>query len=431
MTATLTALPAACDAWSIDQALAVSFLANVPDNVYFKDRESRFIAFSQSQLRVFGLSRPEDLLGKTDFDFFDDVHARRAFEDEQQVIRTGEPIIGQLEKETWPDGRVTWVITHKLPLRDAKGAIIGTFGISRDVTEARRTEEALETARKELMDASRIAGMAEVATGVLHNVGNVLNSLNVSATVIANGLRETKVESLEKLSTMLHEQGPNLGSFLAEDPRGRRVPELVTTLAIHFAQERARLLEELETLQSGIDHVKDIVAMQQAYATTINVAEALEARALMEDAIRMNSAALMRHDVNVVREYQPAPPVQVEKGRVLQILVNLIRNAKYACDEGAPAEKRITLRVVPHEETVDLIVQDNGIGISEENLSQIFRHGFTTRAHGHGFGLHSSALAAREMRGTLSAHSDGPGRGAIFTLTLPRAPSVAVADLAG
>jgi PAS domain S-box-containing protein len=413
---------------AVEQALVTAFLENVPDNVYFKDRESRFIAVSRSQLKVFNLKRVEDVLGKTDFDFFDEVHARPAFEDEQRVMRTGEPIIGKLEKETWPDGRITWVISHKMPLRDATGTIIGTFGISKDVTEARRTEEALETARKELMDASRIAGMAEVATGVLHNVGNVLNSLNVSATVIANGLRQSKVESLEKLGTLLRDQGPQLGTFLSVDPRGKRVPELVATLAAHFAEERTRLLSELQTLQEGIDHVKDIVAMQQAYATMVSVAEALEGATLMDDAVRMNSAALLRHDVRVVRDYRDAPPVLVEKGRVLQILVNLIRNAKYACDEGSSAEKVITLRVVPHDEKVDLVVEDNGIGIPAENLTQIFRHGFTTRANGHGFGLHSSAIAAREMRGTLAVHSDGVGKGARFTLTLPRAqPLVASA----
>src|SRR5690606_33147078 len=142
---------------------------------------------------------------------------------------------------------------------------------------------------------------------------------------------------------------------------------------------------------------------------------------------RMNAAALMRHDVEVVRGYHNTPLVQVEKARVLQILVNLIRTAKYACDDGAPPAKRITLRVIPRETTVDLVVEDHGIGIPPENLTQIFRHGFTTRSNGHGFGLHSSALAAREMHGTLTVHSDGTGRGARFTLSLPKAEVASVA----
>ena len=415
---------------SVDHTLVRAFLENVPDVVYFKDRDSRFIAVSRSMLRIFGRQQVEEIVGRTDFDFFDEAHARAAFEDEQRIVRTGEPVVGKLEKETWPDGRVTWALSDKLPLRDADGTIIGTFGISKDVTAARQTEEALETARKELMDASRVAGMAEVATGVLHNVGNVLNSLNVSASVLGQGLREWRVESLEKLAALLAAQGPELATFLTSDPRGQRVPELVARLATHFASERERMLQELHVLQEGIDHVKDIVAMQQAYATMVSVSEALEPAALMEDAVRMNAAALARHDVSVVRDYQPAPPVQVEKGRVLQILVNLIRNAKYACDDGPGGEKRITLRVVPHEAHVDLVVEDNGVGIPAENLTKIFQHGFTTRAHGHGFGLHSSALAASEMDGTLAAHSDGPGRGARFTLTLPRAQPVPAAAAA-
>ncbi|HEX3729232.1 MAG TPA: PAS domain-containing protein, partial [Opitutaceae bacterium] len=146
-----------------DRVLVAAFLANIPDNVYFKDRESRFIAASSSFLRYFGLSRAEDLVGKTDFDFFSASHARPALEDEQRIMRTGESIVGKVEKEVWPDGRVTWAMTSKLPLRDEEGAIIGTFGLSKDVTDAKKTEEALEKAHKDLVDASRLAGMAEVA----------------------------------------------------------------------------------------------------------------------------------------------------------------------------------------------------------------------------------------------------------------------------
>jgi signal transduction histidine kinase len=136
----------------------------------------------------------------------------------------------------------------------------------------------------------------------------------------------------------------------------------------------------------------------------------------------MNVSALARHDVTVVREYLPVPRVAVEKGKVLQILINLIRNAKYACDDGQkdnPREKILTMRIEPGNGLVRLIVRDNGIGIPQENLTRIFAHGFTTRSYGHGFGLHSSALAAKEMKGSLIALSDGPGCGATFVLELP------------
>ncbi|MEO6003532.1 MAG: ATP-binding protein [Opitutus sp.] len=408
------------DPFALDRALVSAFLQSIPDHVYFKDLESRFIAVSTSQALTVGCASPAALLGRTDFDIFNADHAGRALEDEQRIIRTGQPMIGKLENETWPDGRVTWVLTSKLPLRNEEGEIIGTFGISKDVTREKQTEAALERAQRDLVDASRIAGMAEVATGVLHNVGNVLTSLNVSASVIAAGFKESKVESLAKIATMLREHSSDLGDFIANDPKGRRIPEFLESLAQHSIAERDRLLAEAESLQRNVDHIKEIVAMQQSYATMVSIIEPLDPVQLMEDSLRMNLGALARHAVTVVRDFKSTPLVLAEKAKVLQILVNLIRNAKYAADDGGRADKAITLRIESTDEgRVRLIVADNGVGIPAENLTRIFAHGFTTRVGGHGFGLHSSANAAKEMKGSLIVHSDGLGKGAAFTLELP------------
>jgi signal transduction histidine kinase len=254
-------------------------------------------------------------------------------------------------------------------------------------------------------------------------VGNVLTSLNVSANVVATGLHQSKTASLTRLAELLAEHAADLGDFLTHDPKGRRVPEFMTSLADHLLGERDRLLAEVASLQQNIDHIKEIVGMQQAYATMLGVVESLDPAALMEDAVRMNAGALVRHDVAVERHFAPVPPIRAERGKVLQILVNLIRNAKYAADEGGAERKLITLGVVPGPEGfVRLSVRDNGIGIAPETLAKLFAHGFTTRSDGHGFGLHSSAVVAREMNGHLAAHSDGLGHGATFTLDLPLAP---------
>jgi signal transduction histidine kinase len=285
-------------------------------------------------------------------------------------------------------------------------------------------ERALQEARKQALEASRMAGMAEVATGVLHNVGNVLNSLNVSATVIASGLRQSKSDSLAKVSAMLEEHAADLGDFLAKDPKGRLVPGFLKSLSRHAVEETARLLGEIASLQKNIDHIKEIVTMQQTYATMVGVLEPLDAASLFEDSLRMNTAALLRHDVSVVRDFRPVAPVLAERGKVLQILINLIRNAKHALDEGRATAKVLTARLEPGPAgSVRFIVEDNGVGIPAENLTRIFAHGFTTRAHGHGFGLHSSVLAAKELHGSLTVQSDGPGTGAVFTLELPAADS--------
>jgi PAS domain S-box-containing protein len=409
-----------CDTTALDRVLVSAFLENAPDAIYFKDRESRFLAVSRAKARRHGVE-PVDLLGKTDADVFSEEHAQWARVEEEEIMNTGEPHLDRMERVTWPDGRQTWAVSSKMVLRDETGAIIGTWGQTTDVNEEQEMLLELEKTKRHLVDASRTAGMAEVATGVLHNVGNVLTSLNVSANVIATSLAQSKSESLGKLAALLNEHAHDLGEFVTHDPKGRRVLEFLDSLACHAAEERDRLVQEIASLQQNIDHIKEIVTMQQAYATMVGVVEPLDPVALMEDSLRMNAGALVRHDVAVVREFHPVPAVIGEKAKVLQILVNLIRNAKYACDERGGADKVITLRVEPAADTarVRLIVQDNGVGIPPENLPRIFEHGFTTRATGHGFGLHSAATVAKDLNGTLAVHSDGPGRGATFTLELP------------
>ncbi len=407
----------------LDEALVGAFLENVPDLIYFKDRDSRFIAVSASKARRHGLD-PAELTGKTDADVFPGEHARRARLDEERILATGEPVLGKLERIRWPDERDTWSETSKLPLRDADGTIIGTFGITKDVTAQQAMKDELEQTRRRVLDASRSAGMAEVATGVLHNVGNVLTSLNVSASVVSAGLRQSKAETLGRIAAVFEEHRDDLGDFLSNDPKGQRIPEFLASLARHAVEERDHLLREVASLQENIDHIKEIVTMQQAYATTAGVREPHDPAKLMEDSLRMNLGALARHEVDVVREFETCPAVLVEKGKVLQILINLIRNAKYAADEGRDTDRRVTLRVRPAgPDRVELVVADNGIGLAPELLPQIFTHGYTTRADGHGFGLHSAALAAQELGGTLTVASPGHGLGAAFTLSLPVAPA--------
>ena len=132
-----------------EKALIDELLINLPEHIYFKDKESRFIRFSHSMLKLFGLEKPEELIGKSDFDFLSEEHARPAFEDEQRIIKTGKAIIDLEEKEVMSDGRIRWVNTTKMPLKNAKGEIMGTFGISKDITHMKRLEdEAVEKAKK-------------------------------------------------------------------------------------------------------------------------------------------------------------------------------------------------------------------------------------------------------------------------------------------
>jgi len=407
-----------------ERHLLRTLLENSTDHIYFKDDQSRFIKSSNSQAQQFGVSSADGLIGKSDFDFFTEEHARPAFEDEQKIIRTGQPVIGKVEKESWKDGRgESWVLTTKMPLRNKDGEIIGTFGISKDITVIKETEAKLETVHRELVNASRQAGMAEVATSVLHNVGNVLNSVNVSTTLILESLRKSKLGNLGRLAAMIREHQDNLATFFTTDPKGVQLPGYFSRLAEHLAAEQTEMLKEVELTRQHVEHIKDIVTMQQNYAKVSGVVEKVKVVDLVEDALRLNGSALVRHDVQVIRDFPEHPiEINVERQKVLQILVNLIRNAKYACDDSGRKDKRLTMQVRHEADRVRIAVTDNGVGIPAENMTRIFNHGFTTRAKGHGFGLHSGALAARELGGALSVHSDGPNTGASFTLDLPLQP---------
>ncbi|PTY07389.1 ATP-binding protein [Opitutaceae bacterium EW11] len=286
--------------------------------------------------------------------------------------------------------------------------------------EVARLRQALELANQQLLEATRDAGMAEVATGVLHNVGNVLTSINVTANLLCDRLRDSKVTSLTKVCALLKENSADLPGFFAKDPRAAKLTSYLENLSVTLEKDRQEGLNELATLLKSVSHVKDIIWMQQSYASVSGLVEPIHPPEIIEDALKLSTNALQRHNVQVVREFTETQTARAERHKVLQILVNLISNAKKAMDCKEPSQRKLVIRTGNGpDDTVTIQVVDNGIGIPEANLTRIFSHGFTTRKDGHGFGLHSSALAATQMGGSLTAQSAGPGQGATFTLALP------------
>jgi signal transduction histidine kinase len=284
-----------------------------------------------------------------------------------------------------------------------------------------RTRE-LKAAQTELVKSARSAGMAEIATSVLHNVGNVLNSVNVSATVVSEKLRNSEVASLAQVGEIFREHKPDLANFLTDDDRGKMIPDFITELAACLGDENQAMLKEISSLATGIDHIKQIVAAQQSLGKKSVMNMATDPVQVMETALMMQNG-LQKHPIKIVREFTQIPPVQLDQHKVLQVLINLISNAAHALYPCKRNDKQLTIGVALIEKSegasIRFTVADNGTGIAPENKMRIFTHGFTTKNDGHGFGLHSCANAAGEMGGTLSAHSDGPDLGAVFTLEIP------------
>jgi C4-dicarboxylate-specific signal transduction histidine kinase len=223
--------------------------------------------------------------------------------------------------------------------------------------------------------------------------------------------------------SLLEQHQGDLGRFVSHDERGKVLPVYLAELSRHLSSDNRNALQELDSLKSNIDHIKDIVAMQQRYAKLGGMAEPVDVTRLVEEALRINEHAFERHAVRVARQFSDVPQITIDKHKVLQILVNLLRNAKDACQELGERERCVSVNVERCANGVRIVVRDNGIGIAPENLGRIFTHGFTTKKTGHGFGLHSAALAAKEMGGALRAESPGPARGATFELDLPLKPT--------
>jgi len=294
--------------------------------------------------------------------------------------------------------------------------------------------------QKALIDASRKAGMADVATSVLHNVGNVLNSVNVSAAVVTNLLAGSKSNGVSKAVGLLREQA-DPGHFLTHDPRGKKLIDYLEVIGRAMDGERTKVLEELAALGRNIEHIIAIIGQQQSLARTsagVGVVERVRVRELLGDAIRFTAASFERHGVEMTLDCDPALEVAVDRHKLFQILMNVITNASHAVKENAAGHRFVKVTVGVRQDegsreaaaaaassSVAIRVSDNGVGIEPENLEKIFRHGFTTKKGGHGFGLHSSACAAGELGGRMAVASDGRGKGATFTLEIPSGTAAA------
>ncbi|WP_224249931.1 trifunctional serine/threonine-protein kinase/ATP-binding protein/sensor histidine kinase [Hyalangium gracile] len=284
-----------------------------------------------------------------------------------------------------------------------------------------RTRE-LKEAQARLVDTAREVGMAEVASNVLHNVGNVLTSAVVNLEVMQQTVEGSRVSRLKQATGLLLENRERLAEFVAKGARGGNLPEYLDALADELMDEHARLREDLDMMGRHVEHIRAIVQVQQTYARNSLMTEECDLARLIQDALRIQTGALQRHGVSVQHELSPVPKVRVDKHKVLQILINLISNAKYALDPLPLGQRHLRVRLVADGRVARIQVVDVGVGIAQEVREKLFTHGFTTRKDGHGFGLHSSVLAAQILGGNLTLESEGPGKGATATLELPLSP---------
>lgn len=318
------------------------------------------------------------------------------------------------------DGSWRWVCESGSSLHDSQGKLT-VCGVLRDVTSRLEEIEARKMLHEQQLEAAHEAGKAEIAKSVLHNIGNVMNSLNVSAKLHVEAISTSRAPNLGRAAKLLKDNQENLAEFIQSSRQGRRLPEYLITVSEHLMEENRRLYNEAMAMVQHIEHMRDIIALEQVNGRASTFEEQSDLAGLVEQALALEGSILMDDSITIERNYADLPPQMITRGQFLQVLVNLISNARHAVSAtGVKGERRVSLGIsAPRGGRIFVTVTDTGCGISETNLARIFTHGFTTRKDGNGFGLHHAALLADEMGGRLRAESEGDGRGATFTLELP------------
>ena len=330
------------------------------------------------------------------------------------------PVLGFAETIMRKLQHLTDTLEHRVTERTA--ALVDTNAKLRGSLEENRGMQ------QQIVDASRRAGMADVATSVIHNVGNVLNSVNVSAGLVRETVERSRAQGLGQLTALIRQHEKDWVRFLTEDEKGRRLPAYLEAVAAAVEEERRIIVAELASLQRNIDHIKVVVGRQQGQAkAALGVLESVLLGTVVDEALRVAGLDAPNGDgILVERRYEDVPRARLDRHKLMETLTNLMGNAHHALQavpHSIEHPRRLRVEIKRREDArFEIEISDNGCGISAENLPRIFTFGFTTKPGGHGFGLHASAIATAEMGGTLTAHSDGAGRGARFRIELPLRP---------
>ncbi len=289
-----------------------------------------------------------------------------------------------------------------------------------NINELKQSRDHLIEATNQASRAARVSGMAEVATNVLHNIGNTLNSVNTTVALLVERFKNTKFKHFDKLAIMLEQHKHNLNDYFIHDPKGKLIPAYILELAKHWREQVPLLSTDLIQLTKNIDHIKDCIALQQSMAKSAGMLEPTDLSRMLDSIVDLQAKEFSANAIKIVKDYQPLPQLMLDRIKLYQIFVNFLQNGRQSIAFSRSNERILHIKIESdHAHFVSISMKDTGIGINEENLKKIFSHGFTTKKDGHGFGLHYCANAANEMGGKISVESDGEGLGATFTLILP------------
>lgn len=292
--------------------------------------------------------------------------------------------------------------------------------LSNEIKVREQAESVAAELHEKLLLAARTAGMADIMTGVLHNIGNILNSIATSVSYMREKITDSKSLKLSDITLLVNQHKNDLAEYISKDSKGSKIPDYLTILSSSWKDENRVILNELSLLEKNIGHIIAVISTQQSLSGIVSMVEQFDLIEIIEDAISINKSTADKYHIQIDRDYQFSGKVLLDKVKLLHIIVNLIKNAIESLSHSEAYSKMILVKIYKNgDDRLTIEVIDNGVGIAKENIEKLFSYGFTTKVDGHGFGLHASILLANEMGGKLSANSGGLNKGAAFILELP------------
>lgn len=398
-----------------DRELLLALLGHTQDAIYFKDKESRFLRASDCLIKRFGLKYPHEVIGKTDFHFFGISHASAAYEDEQDIIRTGEPIVDKEELEVWDDQSVSWAATTKLPLYDSEGEIVGTFGISRDITKKKLEEEERKDLELRLQLAQRLEAIGSLAAGVAHEINTPTQFVSDNVKFLGDAFSD--LSEVISACMSLVEKSKGIQELDAER---KKVLEAIEENDLDFLNE-----EIPQTIEQSMDGLRQTAKIVGAMKEFSYPSSPEKSKSDLNHAIE-NTLNVSRNEWKGVAEIDldldpNLPQIACMVDQINQVILNLIVNAAHAIHSTESRQGTIGLRTKLDGDSICIEVSDTGIGMTEEVRSRIFEPFFTTKEVGKGTGQGLAMVqnvVVSTHGGTIECDSE-LGSGTVFRVRLP------------
>ncbi len=349
------------------------------------------------------------------------IHSEDQEDVKQGILKGMEPLESfSVEYRLYDaNNEIHWVVEKGQAVYSAEGNPLWLDGTIFDITDRKKAEEALAATQKELIESAHQAGMADIATDTLHNVGNILNSVKTSSQIINDVIKSSSLSGLKKAGSMLRDNMDDIESFITNDPKAEKLLQYYLKLEDEFTKEHDTVLDHVERLDEKVKSIEDVIKAQQSYAGTSALTELLDLSEIIEDAIIMQSGEFEQSSIRVEKKFQDVQKVNVQKNKFIHVIVNLIQNARDALSTTHEKKRALTFAIHDNDDAIFVNIMDTGSGIDRENLEKIFSHGFSTKKDGQGYGLHSSANYMNEMGGRMWAESDGIEKGATLILRFP------------